>query len=81
MDKTDVKLTDISVLGIMNKKRQVQCISLYGLLLNYIRTPRYKGQLFFSQALTFSLNLNGHPVDTDTFYGPLIVRTKAINGV
>ena len=35
MDKTDVKLTDISVLGIMNKKRQVQCIPLYGLLLIY----------------------------------------------
>ena len=33
MDKTDVKLTDISVLGIMNKKQQVQCIPLYGLLL------------------------------------------------
>ena len=34
MDKTDVKLTDISV-SIMNKKRQVQRIPLYGLLLIY----------------------------------------------
>ena len=34
MNKTDVKLTDISV-GIMNKKRQVQRIPLHGLLLIY----------------------------------------------
>ena len=57
MDKTDVKLTDISV-GIVNKKRQVQWHPALRTPA-YIRTPRYKGQLFFSQDLTFSLNLNG----------------------
>ena len=58
MDKTDVKLTDIGVLGIMNKKRQAPCIPLYGLLLIYGHLVT-SDSLFFSQDLTFSLNLNG----------------------
>ena len=51
-----------------------------------IRTPHYYGQLASSlgkeSPLIFSksnLAKNGHPVNTDTFYGPLTVR--GVNGV
>jgi len=48
MEKTDVKLTDISV-GIMNASTVHPALRTPA----YRRTPRYKGQLFFSQAFHF----------------------------